>query len=92
MARSPGRGGHRWRQLVAQVRREEGRTCWLCPDPIDLTLSYPHPRSFSVDHVIPLEQGGAPLDRTNVRAAHLDCNKRRGTTPARPRHSRRWLD
>ena len=91
------RRGRPWRRLTAQVRREE-RTCWLCLAPIDLTLPRRHPRSFSVDHVIPVSL--APhleYVRTNLRAAHYGCNSARGArpastaVPAAPLHtSRRW--
>lgn len=89
--RSKGRVGRPWRRLREVVRLEEGTVCWLCPHPIDLTLTHPHPRSFSVDHIIPLVLGGDPLARANVRAAHLDCNMKRGTHQARPTTSRDWL-
>lgn len=36
------------------------------------------PRSASVDHVVALAEGGALLDRSNVRLAHLGCNARAG--------------
>lgn len=47
--------------------------CGLCGEPVDPALSYPHPRSVSLDHVLPMSRGG---DHTpaNVQCAHLDCN------------------
>ena len=71
------------RDVYAQVRREED-ICWLCNRLIDKTLKYPHPRSFSVDHIILASI--APelaLERTNLHAAHLDCNRERGRKSAR---------
>ena len=62
-----------YRLLARRVRREE-QTCWLCLEPIDMTALPRSPRSWSLDHVIPLARGGAPLDRGNARAAHLGCN------------------
>lgn len=88
MARSPGRAGHRWRQLVAQVRAEEFACAW-CGRDFDPEARYPDPWSTSVDHIVALELGGDPLDRQNVCAMHLDCNNRKGLRPLsdRPRPS-----
>jgi 5-methylcytosine-specific restriction endonuclease McrA len=73
-----------YRLLCARVRREE-QTCWLCSEPIDMQATPRTPRSWSLDHVIALNQGGAPLDRGNARAAHYGCNAARGDRPpARP--------
>lgn len=86
--RSPGRSGHAWRQLVAHVRRavERGASCAWCYEPIDLTIPWPDPRSFSVDHVVALADGGDPLDPSNAVPMHLGCNSSKGTRPlhARP--------
>lgn len=86
--RSPGRSGHAWRQLVAHVRHrvELGEFCAWCFEPIDLDLSWPDLRSFSVDHVICLAAGGDPLDPANAVPMHLGCNLSKGTRPlsARP--------
>lgn len=70
------RGGAKWRKLRAQVLVEEP-DCWVCIDPIDPALRWPHQMSGTGDHVVPLEAGGALLDRQNVRAAHLRCNRER---------------
>lgn len=52
--------------------------CWICKRRISKTFKYPHPRSASIDHLIPLALGG---DDTafNKKAAHLSCNMSRGT-------------
>jgi hypothetical protein len=47
--------------------------CQICLKRINQRLQYPHPMSASLDHVIPLSQGG-PHSRANVRASHLRCN------------------
>ena len=44
--------------------------------PIRKDLKYPHPRSKSVDHIIPLSLGGDDT-AVNKRAAHLGCNMAR---------------
>lgn len=62
----------RFRQIIA--RRKEA--CHICGDPIDYTLPRTDPKSFVIDHVIPLAKGGRDaLD--NVRAAHRDCNSKK---------------
>jgi len=45
--------------------------------PIRRDLKYPHPRSKSIDHIIPLSLGGDDT-AVNKRAAHLGCNLARG--------------
>jgi hypothetical protein len=58
----------------------DGAPCWLCSAPIDYRLSHPHPESWSLDHAKTVKE--APeliMDVANWRAAHLDCNQRRGT-------------
>lgn len=58
-----------WRDISAQVRAEDGRCmvalpgCTGTPD--------------VADHIVPLEDGGAPYDRANLRAACANCNKTR---------------
>ena len=88
-SRSPGRSGHAWRQLVAHVRRQVQRyeiPCAWCFELVDLAIAWPDPLSFSVDHVIALDNGGDPLDPANAVPMHLGCNSSKGTRPlaARP--------
>ena len=55
------------------ARRER---CLICGRPIDYTLRYPNPASFVVAHVVPRSE--APqraLDPSNLKAAHLACNR-----------------
>jgi 5-methylcytosine-specific restriction endonuclease McrA len=64
----------RWKKLRAQVLAEEGGVCWLCL----------RPGANSVDHVIPVvDAPWLEYERGNCHAAHLKCNKKRGTKPAR---------
>lgn len=76
VSRGPGRTGHKWRQLSAQVYAEETH-CWLCGKWVDQTLHHLDPMSRSVDHLVELWQGGDPLDRNNCRLAHRGCNARK---------------
>jgi hypothetical protein len=63
-ARNPG-NQKRFRAVIARTRAN----CHICGEPIDYTLRTPDPRSFVIDHVIPLHLGGADA-LSNVRAAH----------------------
>jgi hypothetical protein len=55
--------------------------CGICSNPIDTTLNYPDPKSFSVDHIIPLSKGGSErID--NLQPAHLACNLAKGNSYA----------
>ncbi|MEU9218915.1 HNH endonuclease [Streptomyces sp. NPDC048376] len=74
----------RRRALVSQARTGEvfapldihtrdGWVCQLCHEPIDQTIAWPHPKSPSIDHIIPLSRGGAHA-LSNVQSAHLGCN------------------
>lgn len=80
----PGRHGPAWRKLRVQVIAEE-TSCFRCGAEVDKSLAYPDPDSPSVDHIKDIRDGGAPLDRDNVRLAHFGCNSADG---ARKRHAR----
>lgn len=71
------RSDRRWRKLRARVYAEETH-CHICKRYVDQTLPSSTRWSRSADHVIPLDKGGAPFDRGNVRLAHHGCNSRRG--------------
>ena len=69
----------RHRRAIARDRPP----CALCGDEIDYTLRYdvnargariPHPLSFTVDHIEPLNKGGADTIE-NKQAAHWLCNR-----------------
>lgn len=51
--------------------------CALCGERIDRSLSWPHPLSASVDHIVPLVRGGAHAQR-NLQWTHLVENLRKG--------------
>lgn len=48
--------------------------CALCGQPIDYDLPVSDPKSFVVDHIVPLNKGGADAI-SNCQAAHRDCNR-----------------
>jgi 5-methylcytosine-specific restriction endonuclease McrA len=51
--------------------------CGICGQAIDYGLPYLHPRSYVVDHIVPLTNGG-PDTLGNKQAAHRDCNRAKG--------------
>ena len=88
-----GRGGSRWNRLRNNLKAQQ-HPCWLCNQPIDYTLTWPDPHSFSVDHIRPLSTypPGAE-DPSNLRASHLACNSSRQTNDPKPglgELSRQW--
>jgi len=65
----------------ADLAARDGWRCGLCSKPIDPDLAWPHPKSPSVDHVVPLAMGGEH-SLANAQLAHLVCNTRKGTKAA----------
>lgn len=61
-------------QVAEQVR--QGTPCIWCRQPIDLTLKYPDPMSFTAEHFIPTSKGGTD-DLDNIVPAHSRCNLKR---------------
>lgn len=59
------------------VGERDGWRCGICRCKVDGSLAYPHPRSASLDHIVPLSQGGRHVYQ-NVRITHLSCNCARG--------------
>jgi 5-methylcytosine-specific restriction endonuclease McrA len=61
----------------AAVAARDGHRCQICGRKVIMTLVVPHPRAPTMDHVIPLAEGGADT-AANVRLAHFICNVKRG--------------
>ena len=62
------------------VRVRAGEPCCLCGRPIDLSLKYPHPESFTVEHTVPTSRGGSD-DYAALAPAHNACNRARSNGP-----------
>lgn len=60
------------------IYERDGWACHVCLRRVDPSRTYPDSLSATIDHLIPLAEGG-PDTPENVRLAHLCCNKRRGT-------------
>lgn len=59
------------------VGDRDGWRCGICRRRVNRRLPYPHPRSPSLDHIIPISEGGGHV-YANVRISHLECNLARG--------------
>lgn len=76
------------RRAIKKRWRAIGDPCHLCGRPIDYSLTTwinprtgkrcPHPWSFVVDEINPVDNGGDPLDFENTQPAHWICNSRKG--------------
>lgn len=66
------------KRVARQVRA--GAPCVLCGRPIDLSIRYPDPDSFTVDHRVPTSHGGRD-DYDLLRPAHNRCNRQRSNLP-----------
>ena len=60
----------RHRKLIAR----DGAPCALCGEDIDYSLRFPHPDSFEVDHITPVNRGGLDI-LDNKQPSHRRCNR-----------------
>ena len=58
--------------LANLAERDQWR-CGICRLRVDMERRYPDPLSPSLDHILPLSQGGRH-ERSNVQLSHLGCN------------------
>jgi 5-methylcytosine-specific restriction endonuclease McrA len=78
-----------WKRARRVVLAEEDY-CGICGKEVDKSLPRGLPGSPEVDHIIPLEKGGAGLDRKNHMLTHKLCNQKKGHriyTAADKRHA-----
>jgi 5-methylcytosine-specific restriction endonuclease McrA len=90
--------GHRglddrqYRKATARLRARS-QVCWICGNPIDVSLPWTDKWSWTADHVVPRSKGGHLLGE--MRAAHRACNSSRGNREVAPSAqlptSRQWL-
>lgn len=69
--------------LRRKLAMRDGWVCQICLWPIDPRLKHPDRWSATLDHVVPLSEGGSD-DMANLRLAHRYCNRLRGSRPAMP--------
>lgn len=72
--------------VAAEVYARDNYVCWICEQDVDMGLKFPNKMSKSLDHVIPLSNGGWHA-MGNVALAHLGCNnsKRSSILDKRPK-------
>ena len=58
------------------IFERDGWRCQLCGARVPRSAKWPDPRSPSLDHIVPLSQGGGHEPR-NVQLTHLTCNVRK---------------
>lgn len=77
------RHSHAYKKARASFHSEcrlARKPCHLCGEDIDYRLREPHPYSWTLDHVKPVQDHPELImERNNWAAAHRDCNVRRGT-------------
>ena len=62
---------------VIVLHRRDGGRCSLCRRHVNLGLKYPHPRSATIDHIVPITMGGENTYQ-NAQLAHARCNTAKG--------------
>jgi hypothetical protein len=75
------RSRHAEKIIADQIFERDGWICQICVEEIDRSLEWPHPRSVSLDHIVPVSRGGQHTVG-NVQCAHLCCNSSKGAKPA----------
>jgi 5-methylcytosine-specific restriction endonuclease McrA len=65
------------RVIKRKVYERDDWRCGICHMPVDRSLVYPHRMSASLDHVVPISQGGGHT-YANTQCAHWICNVKKG--------------
>ncbi|MFC8277198.1 HNH endonuclease [Streptomyces sp. NPDC057271] len=75
--RAAKRGGVSEPYTLAEIAERDGRRCKLCGGRVAMTQKVPHPKAPTIDHVVPVSEGGDDT-RANVQLAHFVCNSAKG--------------
>ena len=67
----------KWTKLTKRLKSKLPPICHLCGGAIDLSAPSRSRESWSLDHLVSVENGGAPYDPANCAPAHLSCNGRK---------------
>ncbi|MCP4601707.1 MAG: HNH endonuclease [Proteobacteria bacterium] len=62
---------------VKVLHARDGGVCQICGGKVDIDLPYPHPKSASIDHIVPVSKDGEHSYK-NTRLTHFMCNVYRG--------------
>lgn len=68
--------GDRTRVYRAKIFERDGWRCQICGKKVNHELKWPHPKSATLDHIVPLSMGGEHLPH-NCQLAHFICNSRK---------------
>lgn len=71
------RGATSERYSAETIYARDHWRCQLCGGKLKRDAVVPHPKAPTIDHIVPLAQGGDDT-RANVHAAHFICNARKG--------------
>lgn len=81
----PGYDDPRYKANREILKRTGNNVCHICGFGIDLQIKYPHPLSWSADHLIPRSRLSADDPRqwalSSMRESHYRCNSSRGDKP-----------
>lgn len=67
------------RYTLSSIAERDGFRCHICRRLVKMSLSGMDPQGPTLDHLVPLSQGG-PNDPSNLALAHRKCNLKRGTS------------
>lgn len=67
---------------LSEIAERDRYRCGECRKRVAMKRPYPHPSSPSIDHVVPITQGGDDT-KANIRLTHLRCNISRGNRGGR---------
>lgn len=62
---------------MTEIALRDKRTCQLCGKRVAMTKAVPHSKAATIDHVVPISEGGGDI-RANVQLAHFLCNALKG--------------
>jgi 5-methylcytosine-specific restriction endonuclease McrA len=71
------RSAKKIRAMRPRIIERYGMTCYLCLRPILFGTTSMHPAALTLDHVVPIAQGGRDTE-DNLRPAHRACNEDKG--------------
>jgi endogenous inhibitor of DNA gyrase (YacG/DUF329 family) len=71
LRRRTGEGMTGW--VRAEIFKRDNWKCGICRKKVDPDLRYPDPLAPSLDHVVPIAEGGTN-EPANLRLTHLRCN------------------
>jgi 5-methylcytosine-specific restriction endonuclease McrA len=63
--------------ILGDVIKRDGTNCAGCGEPVDLSLTWPHRMSKSLDHIVPVSKGGRH-EIDNAALMHFACNASKG--------------